>query len=209
VDDRISIRAHYERFPATVKGAFVLRAADGQPHQVRIDAARASELAGGAPFEIDLQPVVLEVAPTLDLFVPFEVGLLDLGPGWYQLVCDLIVDAVPSQARPGVPFPIAWPRATVRRGTVGVGKAMMATGGKVRIEQVECAGDHATIAFLAEEPPTVKVIADDQPLATISTAFDEDTGRGTVTTYPVMKSQQRMRIEIKGAPGPIELKLPG
>jgi hypothetical protein len=208
VDDRISIRAHYERFPATVKGAFVLRAADGQPHQVRIDAARAAELAGGAPFEIDLQPVVLEVAPTLDLFVPFEVGLLDLGPGWYQLVCDLIVDAVPTQAQPGVPFPIAWPRATVRRGTVGVGKALMAGGGKVRIEQVECAGDHATIAFLAEEPPSVKVTADDQPLPTIASAFDEGTGRGAVTTYPVLKSHGRMRIDVKGAPGPVEVKLP-
>jgi hypothetical protein len=208
MDERISIRAHYERFPATVKGAFVLRAADGEPHQVRMEEAGAAEMAGGAPHAIDLQPVVLEVAPTLDLFVPFEVGLLDLGPGWYQLVCRMVVDAVPSEARPGDPFPIAWPRATVRRGTVAVGKALMASGGKVRIEQVECAGDHATIAYLAEEPPVMKVSADDAPLATITAAFDESTGRGTLTTYPVLKSHRRMRIDLKGAPSPIEFKLP-
>lgn len=208
MDERISIRAHFERFPATVKGAFVLRAADGEPHQVRLDAARADEMAGGVAHAIELQPVVLEVAPTLDLFVPFELGLMDLGPGWYQLVCDLVVDAVSSEARPGDPFPIAWPRATVRRGTVAVGKALMTSGGKVRIEQVECAGDHATIAYLAEEPAVMKVSADDAPLAFVAGEFDESTGRGTLITYPVLRSQRRMRIDVKGARGPVEIKLP-
>ena len=33
-EERVSIRAHYERFPATVKGAFVLRGSDRDPHLV-------------------------------------------------------------------------------------------------------------------------------------------------------------------------------
>ena len=28
----VAIRAHFEKFPATVKGAFVLRSADRDPH---------------------------------------------------------------------------------------------------------------------------------------------------------------------------------
>ena len=49
-----SIRAHFERFPATVKGAFVLRGADRDPHQVR-DRGRAGRRscsgAGSQPIE--------------------------------------------------------------------------------------------------------------------------------------------------------------
>jgi len=207
-DERISIRAHYERFPATVKGAFVLRAADGEPHQVRFESARVAELAGGAARSIDLQPVVLEVAPNLDLFVPFEIGLMDLTPGWYGLVCDVIVDAVAGEERPGDPFSMPWPRATVRRGTVAVGKAVAAGSGKVRVEQVECASDCVRIAYLADEPAVMKVSADDTALATIAQEFDEETGHGKVTAYPVLKSHRRMRIDVKGAASPVEIKLP-
>ena len=40
--DAVSVRAAYERFPVSVKGAFLLRGADGLPHQVRIESARAA-----------------------------------------------------------------------------------------------------------------------------------------------------------------------
>jgi hypothetical protein len=208
VDERISIRAHYERFPATVKGAFVLRAADHEPHQVRLESARVAELTGGASQSIDLQPVVLEVAPNLDLFVPFEFSLMDLTAGWYELVCDLVVDAVASEARPGDRFPMAWPRATVRRGTVAVGKAVAAAGGKIRIEQVECASDCVKVVYQAEVPAVMKVSADGTTLAPIAQEFDEATGRGKVTAYPALKSHRRIQIEIKGATAPVEVKLP-
>ena len=78
----ISIRAHFERFPATVKGAFVLRGEGRDPHQVRIEArarARAGRAHGSQP--IDLEPVTLDVAPNLDLFVPFEFPVTELEAG--------------------------------------------------------------------------------------------------------------------------------
>lgn len=207
-DERISIRAHYERFPASVKGAFVLRAADHEPHQVRMGSARVAELAGGASRSIDLQPVVLEVAPNLDLFVPFEFSLMELTAGWYELVCDLVVDAVPSEARPGDRFPIPWPRATVRRGTVPVGKAVTAAAGKVRIDQVECASDCLKVAYQAEEPAAMRLSADGTTLAPIAQEFDEATGHGRVTAYPALKSHRRIQIDVKGAAAPLEVKLP-
>jgi hypothetical protein len=207
-DPRINLRAHYERFPATVKGAFVLRAADHEPHQVRLESARVAEVAGGPTRSLELQPVVLEVAPNLDLFVPFEFGIMDLSAGWYELVCDLVVDAVPSEARPGDRFPMPWPRATVRRGTVAVGKAVTAAGAKVRIEQVECTSDCVKIAYLAEEPVVMTVSADGTTLTSIRSEFEEAAGRGKVTVYPVLKSHRRIQIDVKGASGPLEVKLP-
>jgi len=83
--ERVSIRASFERFPATVKGAFVLRGADRNPHQVRIDAARVREFSGRGAVPIGLDPVTLDVAPNLDLFVPFEFGITELSAGWYGL----------------------------------------------------------------------------------------------------------------------------
>ncbi len=50
----------------------MLRGADRDPHQVRIDAARVREISGRSAAPIGLEPVTLDVAPNLDLFVPFE-----------------------------------------------------------------------------------------------------------------------------------------
>ena len=113
-EERVSIRAHFERFPATVKGAFVLRGADRDPHQVRIVGARVREVAGGKGIPIGLEPATLDVAPNLDLFVPFEFPITELGAGWYGLECDVAVDGSPSSVQPGKRFAIPWPRATVR-----------------------------------------------------------------------------------------------
>ncbi len=100
------------------------------------------------------------MAPNLDLFVPFEVPTTELGPGWYQLECDVVVDGDPGQERPGEPFAVPWPRGIVRRGTVDVGKAVAVAGGKVRIEHVECGGDSIKLSYTAEEVATIKLTAD-------------------------------------------------
>ena len=65
--EAVSVRAAYERFPVSVKGAFLLRGADGLPHQVRIESARATECSGRGGRVIGLEAMVLEVAPTLDI----------------------------------------------------------------------------------------------------------------------------------------------
>ena len=208
MDNRISFRAAYERFPATVKGAFVLRGGDRDPHLVLIESARVVELSGGAGHRIELQQVTQDVAPNLDLFVPFELATTDLGPGWYQLTCDVVVDGVPGEERPGAPFPVAWPRGSVRRGSVDVGKAVAARGGKVRIDHVDCGGDSIKIAYAADEPAAISVTADDDVLAVLERSFDEAAGTGRVVAYPVMKAHHRLRIEVRGAANPVEIKLP-
>ena len=45
-------------------------------------------------------------------------------------------------------------------------------------------------------------------LAQIGEEFDEATGRGRVTAYPVLKLHERLGIDVKGAVGPLEVKLP-
>jgi len=109
--DLVAIRAKFERFPAAVKGALLLRGADGMPHQVRLEAAHAAELSGGTPQPVGVASVVLEGSPTQETFVPFEVSTMDMASGWYLLECDLVVDGDPEVVRPGDRFAIPWPRA--------------------------------------------------------------------------------------------------
>jgi hypothetical protein len=208
MDGEISIRAHYERFPATIKGAVVLRGEGRDPRQVRIEDARVIEVSGGGSQSIAMEPVTLEVAPHLDLFVPFEVPLTDLGAGWYSLECDVVIDGVPDVVHPGDRFPVAWPRATVRRGPVPVGKSLDVSGDTVAIDQIDCAGDSIKIGFTATKAPTLKLTADGATVPVLDTQFDEATGRGKIVGYPLMRTQRALSIDASGAKRPLEVTLP-
>jgi hypothetical protein len=122
VSDPISVRARFERFPATVKGAFIFRGEDANPHQVVVGSARVAALGPGGSGPVPMAPVTLDVVPHRDVFVPFELPLSDLEPGWYTLVCDVDVDGSPATYDGGRRFSVPWPRATVRRGAVKVGR---------------------------------------------------------------------------------------
>jgi hypothetical protein len=208
VDGRVSIRAHFERFPATLKGAFVLRGDDADPHQVRIEAARVAELAGRAGQPMGVEPVTLDVAPHLDLFVPFEVPLLDLAPGWYRLALDVTIDGDAGVVHPGDRFVMAWPRGSMRRGSASVGRAIEAGATTVTILQVDCAPDGVRVSYEAPARLGLSIAADDVLLPLVDEGFDEESRRGTVMTYPAAKSQVRLAITARGADRPIEIDLP-
>jgi hypothetical protein len=208
VQDLVSFRAHYERFPASVKGAFVLRAADGDPHQVRIVVARVREIVASGSIPIDLDDVTLDVAPNLDLFVPFEFGLTDLTAGWYGLECEVAIDGSPATVRPGDRFAIPWPRATVRRGTVPVKKTATVDGGpNVRIEQVECTGDSATLHYTSPTQVDVRLSADGHRIPVVEASFDEERAVGSVMSYPLLKTHALLTIDVRGGSS-VELVLP-
>jgi hypothetical protein len=203
VDQQVSIRAHYERSPATVKGAFVLRGADGAPHQVRLVSARAAECSGHGERPAEFEPVVLDVAPTLDLFVPFEVGVMDLSPGWYQLECDVVIDGTPATVRPGDRFAVPWPRSSVRRGSARIGER----AGDVTLRQLECVADSIRIAYEAPSAPVVRLRIDGSSHAVLQIDHDGDAGAGRIVAYPALRSQERLTVEVKGATA-VEVPLP-
>jgi len=208
MDERVSIRAHFERFPATLKGAFVLRGADRDPHQVRIEAARVTEMAGRGAQPMGVDPVTLDVAPHLDLFVPFEVPLLDLGPGWYRLELEVVIDGVPGVVHPGERFSMAWPRGSMRRGSAAVGSVISMGSSSVTIEQVECTPDSVRVTYAAPLRAALSLAADEATLSQIDEDFDPEAGRGRVVTYPAAKTQTRLSVAVRGADDTVELDLP-
>jgi hypothetical protein len=203
MDDVVAIRAKFERFPAAVKGAFLLRGADGLPHQIRLEAARAAELSGGAAQPVGVEAAVLEVAPTQETFVPFEISTMEMPAGWYQLECEVVVDGVASRVRPGDRFVMPWPRAAVRRGTVTIGRKIAA----MALETLECLGDTTRLSFAADAKPSLSLSVDGDRHPVLELEFDAEAGRGRAIGYPVLRPQKRLAVEVKGEP-PVEIALP-
>jgi hypothetical protein len=199
MDERVSFRAAYERFPTSIKGAFVLRGGDGMPHQLRLVEARAADCGGRGSVAIPIEPAIIEVAPTMDTFIPFELSTMEMGAGWYQLECDVVVDGDVGTVRPGDRFVIAWPRAAVRRGTVRVEVS--------GIVAVECAGDSIRISYEAEKAPSVKLSVDGASHPVLGVEHDGDAAAGRIVGYPVLRQHRRLVIEPRDA-DPIEVDLP-
>ena len=215
MSEAISVRARFERFPATVKGAFILRGEDPDPHQVVFGEARAAGIGIAMTRSVPIGPVTLDVAPHRDVFVPFELSVSDLDPGWYTLECDLDVDGSPRTYDGGRRFSVLWPRATVRRGQVKVERrVVLGTEAKVQVQHVDCAGDSIKVHLLVDPPTavTVKLSADGVRLEVLETEFDEATGRAKVTAYPLMRTNEVLRIEVRGrgrgSEGALEVRLP-
>ena len=199
MSDPISVRARFERFPATVKGAFIFRGEDANPHQVAV-AGRASPGSARGSSPVPLSPVTLDVVPHRDVFVPFELPLSELEPGWYTLVCDVDVDGIPASYDGGRRFSVPWPRATVRRGQVKVGRQVRLADATVHVEQVDCSGDSIKL-HLRVEPAgevTIKLFAGGRRLRLLELELDDETGRGKATAYPLMRTDEALRVELKG-----------
>jgi hypothetical protein len=200
VTEPISVRARFERFPATVKGAFILRGEDRDPHQVVFAAANVVGIGLGVSRPMPIAPATLDVVPHRDLFVPFEMPVSDLDPGWYTLTCDLEIDGIPGTYDGGRRFSAAWPRATVRRGQIRVGRGVSVGDAKVLVEQIDCVGDSIKV-HLHVEPPgplTVRLAADGGRLEVLDTEVDETSGRAKVTAYPLLRAHGMLRIELRG-----------
>jgi hypothetical protein len=200
VSEPISVRARFERFPATVKGAFILRGEDADPHQVVFAGAHVVGIGLGTSVPMPMTVTTLDVAPHRDLFVPFEVPVSDLEPGWYTMTCDLEIDGTAATLDGGRRFSIAWPRATVRRGQVRVNRAVVLGEVKVLIEQIDCGGDSIKLHLRAEPPVpvSVRLAADGGRLEVLDSELEEASGRAKVTAYPLLRSHGTLRIELQG-----------
>lgn len=151
-DRPVDLRTRFERFPATIKGAFVMAGADGNPHSVRIERVTVSRLPSGDERDVAVAAQgQIEVAPRRELFVPFEAAVSELEPGWYSIHTSLRVDASEMWDYWSRAFSVPWSRGEMRRGTIDVGRVLEARGGKVLVERVDLRPDAALIAWRPED----------------------------------------------------------
>jgi hypothetical protein len=214
----VQVHIRFERFPASIKGAFVMRGADGDPHAVIFDWARVARIPGGPSKPILLEDRQLDVAPNRDLFVPFEVPVSEMDPSWYMVESSVRVDGGRSYGFTGRPFTIPWPRSDVRKGSIPVGKPVRAGGLSFHVERVELGWDSAVVLWRAPTgsgkeaaQPALDaravLIADGTELERLpdqagSRLSEPKTPEEVRTvTYPVPRSAHSLRVSVRGPSG--------
>lgn len=208
----LSVRARFERFPATLKGAFIIRGEDADPHQVVLGPARIVPVTGGQGRPVAIAESTLDIAPKQDVFVPFEAGVAELDPGWYELECEIEVDGLRRTYPGGRRFAVAWPRASTRRGTIPIGKELTLGDLRVAFQPLECASDHVVLRVRSTPPSDVAVTleAGGAPLPVLALEHEARTGATRVTAYPILKAQRSLRIGVRAgrSSASLEVALP-
>jgi hypothetical protein len=223
----VRVQTRFERFPASIKGAFVLRGGDGDPHAVTFDWARVVRIPSGPTRPIALEARQLDVAPNRDLFVPFEVPVAEMEPSWYVVESSLRVDGGRSYAYAGRPFTIPWPRSEVRRGTIHLSKTVRAGDSSFHLERVELGWDSAAALWQPKEAsgdeatvagPRAVLVADgteleelpDQAGSKLSVPRGPQERRSV--SYPVMRAARSLLLVIRLPSGtssePVVLQIP-
>lgn len=91
----VDIDVRYERLSTGIRGAFLLRSADGDPHQVEIRGARLVP-GDGADHPLSMEDVLVDLQPGRDLVVPFEIKPGEVPRGSYAVRAAVTVDGMPA-----------------------------------------------------------------------------------------------------------------
>jgi hypothetical protein len=207
----VSVDVVFERFPASVRGAVVVRGRDPDPHQVTLVSADVVELRSpNRPARpVALDPVTVELAPRGEVLMPFDIPFAGLDPGWYGVMAEVVVDGQrrvrgPS-ASEGKRFLVAWPGQTVRKGTMVVDSKIdvPGTSGAV-VDRVECRGDRAVIRWRHEpsDDPAfqlfgeLRVLADGKPLPFLESSYQPTAGTRSTVVYPLLRANRELVLEL-------------
>jgi hypothetical protein len=199
----------FERFPASIKGAFVLRGGDGNPHSVRFLSAVVARVPKGPTRSIPLEDRLIDVAPARDLFVPFEAPVTDLEPSWYAIASSIQVDGGRSWENRGRPFTMPWARNDVRRASMAVGQEVKVGSVPVWVDRVELTPDAAVVSWrLLGDGNTLETLP---PEAKVRVPEPRSVAERRTITYPVLRGATSLSVVVTGPGGarsaPIDLPL--
>jgi hypothetical protein len=212
-DEPVSVRTRFERFPATVKGALVFRGEDRDPHQVEVRGARVVAFAGGSSREVPVERAVVTVPPRQDVFVPFEMSVGDMEPGWYGFEVEVDLDGSPRTLLGDRHFSVAWPRGTMRTGTIRAERSFRVGEQRVVVTRVQLASDATTLRLELDPDEPVDVALRTEPggvlLPVVEVDSDARTSVTTVRAYPVPRASTKLLLELARGDehGSVELPL--
>lgn len=197
----VSVDVVFDRFPASVRGAVVVRGLDSEPHQIRIIGAEVVEAhdprRGVHPVAVDAATV--DVAPRREVLVPFDVPFAELPPGWYCVVADVQVDGSLRLRGPqggGKRFGVPWPPEEVRRVDL---KPNLKLGAAV-IERIQSKTDRTEIRWhlTGAETAALKVSAGSRRLPLVETVDDPKTAGRISVAHPIPKKAEQLTFELIG-----------
>lgn len=196
----VSVDTVFDRFPASVRGAVVVRGLDREPHQIRLVGAEvvpAHDLARGV-HPVAAERATVDVAPHREVLIPFDVPFAGLEPGWYCVVAEVEIDGGAHLRGPedgGKRFVVPWPSAEVRRADL---RPNLELGGAV-IERVELKTDRTAVRWRPpEDAPDaeLRLRLGSRRLPVVE-ATDDPRGGGRVTVaHPVPKRATQLELEV-------------
>jgi hypothetical protein len=95
VEDRpVSVDVVFDRFPASVRGAIVVRGRDREPHQVRLTAVDVvkPDAVDRAVRPVEVDETTVDLPPHREVLIPFDIPFPGLDPGSYCVVAEVMVD---------------------------------------------------------------------------------------------------------------------
>jgi hypothetical protein len=206
----VRVQTRFERFPTSVKGAFVMQGADGNPHVVRFAQVAVARVPRGPAAAIPVEERQFDVAPGRDLFVPFEAPVTDLDPGWYAIRSSIQVDGGRTWEHRGRPFTMPWSRGDVRRATIPLGVEVVVKDTTVRLERVDLLADAAVVSWrlpgaagpAAEAGVEAALVADGAALdvvpgdARIRLPDIRSAEEGRTISYPALRGVQDLAVVV-------------
>ena len=90
----VSVSVVFDRFPASVRGAVVVRGTDSEPHQVQLAAANVvpPDEPDRPIREIEMERTTVDLAPHREVLLPFDIPFVGLDPGSYGVTAEVVVD---------------------------------------------------------------------------------------------------------------------
>jgi hypothetical protein len=193
----VTVGVVFDTFPASVRGAVVVRGQDPEPHQIRMSGASVVEAHSLArPVQpIPVEEAVVDVAPRGEVLIPFDVPFAELRPGWYCISADVVVDGSLRVRGPeggGKRFVVPWPSEEVRRADLRPNLKV----GRAVIERVECRADRTSVRWRPGAGETeLRVSAGTRRLPVVEATDDPRTGVRTTVTHPVPKRATHLTFE--------------
>jgi hypothetical protein len=205
----IAVDVVFERFPASIRGAVVVRGGDPEPHQIRLEELAVIEAhgSGRVAHEVQTGGVTVDVVPRGEILIPFDVPFSDLQPGWYAVSAQVLVDGQQRVRGPDEPsrFVVPWPAEDVRRGVVDAGLTISVPGSSgAVVDRIECKPDRALVRWHHAPSPDpgmpefadLRVFAGSRRLPALDSSYDADTGARTTVVHPVLKRHRQLTFEL-------------
>jgi hypothetical protein len=196
----VSVGTVFDRFPASVRGAVVVRAEDREPHQIRLVAVRVAQAHDPAKevHRAAVEETTVDVAPHKEVLIPFDVPFAELGPGWFCVVADVEVDGSRRLTGPeggGKRFGVPWPPEEIRRVDLKPNLKL----GRAVIDRIHSRPDRTEIRW---RPPKgspdaeLKLSAGSRRLPVVESTDDPRTGIRIAVTHPIPKRSEQLTLEL-------------
>jgi hypothetical protein len=205
----VAVDVVYERFPASIRGAVVVRGRDPEPHQIRLEELAVVEPhgSGRVVHEVPTGGVTVDVVPRGEILIPFDVPFSELQPGWFAVSAEVVVDGQRKFRGPeeSKRFLVPWPPEDLRKGVVDADVTIEVPGSKgAVIERLECKSDRAVVRWRHAPTPEpgvpefgeLRVFAGSRRLPPLDSSHDVSTGARATVVHPVLKRHRQLTFEL-------------